>query len=565
MKRTAWIFCVIVFLSGGFTLQAQTACAPGAMSQVYIRLNQVGYLPQENKVGFVLANKELNGQSFTIFQNGSGEIRYMGMVTNDRGSYGAFAHLYALDFSPLQQPGRYRLQIGGDQSHCFEIGEGIYAPVLPTSLQFFRVQRSGDNDPLLHEPSHLNDGIARGGTLNGQPVDATGGWYDAGDYLKFASTHGYTLDLMLVAYQRHPQVFVDGNTLPSVLAESQIGLDWLLKMWDAEHQILYYQVGDESDHLVGWRMPEDDDVNFPTRPVWACDPGKGANVAGKAAAALALAAVIWGDQTAAFHDPNQAAIYLTAAQELYAYGKANPQPQSATSGFYDEDNADDEMALAAAELYRATSDPAYLADARAYAEAAGVNYALYWGDVHALAHYEIARLDPTYTQTAAALLGQELSSYQRLYENHPFGAAMEFFYWGSAEVMAGAALTALWYNDLTGDSTYTALAQAQRDFLFGVNPWGVSFVNSVGTIWPHYPHHQVANLTGSELVGFWDEGPVTAATFDEQGITLEREDIFAPFQTEDAVYHDDSADYVTNEPTISMNATGIALTAWYVD
>jgi hypothetical protein len=37
------------------------------------------------------------------------------------------------------------------------------------------------------------------------------------------------------------------------------------------------------------------------------------------------------------------------------------------------------------------------------------------------------------------------------------------FYWGSAEGMSGTALQALWYEDLTGDSTYRDVASRQRD------------------------------------------------------------------------------------------------------
>ncbi len=129
--------------------------------------------------------------------------------------------------------------------------------------------------------------------------------------------------------------------------------------------------------------------------------------------------------------------------------------------------------------------------------------------------------------------------------------------------MAGAALSALWYEDLTGDGTYRRMAQAQRDYLLGDNPWGVSFVNGVGATWPHYPHHQVADLTGSELTGFWDEGPVSQAVFLAQGITLTRADVYAAFQSSEAVYHDDVADYITNEPTLTLNALGVALSSWY--
>lgn len=411
-----------------------------------------------------------------------------------------------------------------------------------------------------------------GGPADGARVDATGGWHDAGDYLKFVITVGHSANLMLIAYQRHPEAFADGdnNGTPDVLDEARIGLAWLLKMWDPSHGVLYYQVGDVSDHNVGWRMPEGDDSNFPPRPVWAVEPGKGANVAGKTAAALALAASLWNDPANSFYDPDLADTYLTAARQIYDYGKARPEAQPATGdpdlagSFYPEESWQDDMALGAAELYRATGDPAYLADARAYVVQDKSGEPFSWADVRVLAYYEIARLDPAFKPTATAALADDLAYDQSIVQANRFRAGVQEFYWGSAETMVGEALTALWYEDLSGDTAYHTLAQAQRDYMLGGNPWGTSFVNNVGSNWSHHPHHQIANLTNSELVGFWDEGPASLAQFLVQNITLSREDIYAAFQSEEAVYHDDTEDYTTNEPTITMNAVGLTFISWFV-
>jgi hypothetical protein len=130
--------------------------------------------------------------------------------------------------------------------------------------------------------------------------------------------------------------------------------------------------------------------------------------------------------------------------------------------------------------------------------------------------------------------------------------------------MAGVALQAFWYRDLTGDGRYLPLGQAQWDYLLGANPWGVCFVNGAGTTWPRFPHHQIADLARIELTGFWNEGPVPLSVFQGQKIALSRPDAYTVFQSDGAVYHDDKEDYVTNEPTLDANATGISLTAWYV-
>jgi len=398
-------------------------------------------------------------------------------------------------------------------------------------------------------------------TAAGSLLDVSGGWHDAGDYLKFLITTGLTTVVMLAAYQDDPDAFEDAdrNGVPDVLDEARIGLDWIHKLWDPKNNVLYYQVGDAGDH-DRWRMPEED-ANLPPRPVWACGTGKGANVAGKAAAALALASVIWKKPGSGFSDPALASKYLTAAKSLYVFGKSRPGAQSSASGFYKETSWRDDMALAAAELFHATGTKAYLSQARAYGRAARNAYGFGYANIHALAHTEIGRLDPGYRAEAAAFLADDLKAFQRWAGRNPFRAAVDQFRWGSATEMTGAALTAFWHQELTGKSTYRRFAVDQRDYLLGVNPWGVCFVNNLGSRWPRTPHHQIADLTGAQLAGFWDEGPINRADWDDLGITLQDSDEYAAFQSDDALFHDDVEDYGTNEPTLDAAAHGLALAA----
>ena len=63
-------------------------------------------------------------------------------------------------------------------------------------------------------------------------------------------------------------------------------------------------------------------------------------------------------------------------------------------------------------------------------------------------------------------------------------------------------------------------------------------------------HHQVSRITGERLVGAFAEGGAEKSVFDSMGITLSEPDEYAALQSSTAVYHDDFADYLTNEPTI---------------
>ncbi len=555
MKRSLSTIALTLLLS--LVVSLGPSAAGG---RAFIRVNQVGYLAGDSKVALMLSDDAAAGHTFVVRDAGGAEA-LAGTVGADRGAYGAFTHLYEIDFSTLRAPGVYRIAVDGETSPPFTIGAGAYAGLVATSLRFFGVQRCGDTNPTGHGVCHLKDGVASGGRADGEDLDVTGGWHDAGDYLKFHLTHGYTTAMLLAAYERHPAAF-GGGPVPAVLAEARIGLDWMTKLWDSRRRILYYQVGDGSDHDE-WRMPEGDDDGPRRRKAFACENGKGANVAGKTAASLALASFLWGNPSATFHDAELAARYRTLAEEIYKYGKKRPAAQPSTDGFYEEESTADDMALAAAELYRLTGNENYLRDARKFAKRAGPAYSLDWGSLHGLAHYELARVDPSYVAKAAQMLEAGLTGAKAASIRNPFGAAVDRFYWGSAEGMSGTALEALWYEDLTGDSTYRETARMQRDYELGLNPWGVCFVSGAGTTWPKTPHHQIADITGTELIGFWNEGPVRRATFEGQRITLSGTDEYAAFQTDDAVYHDDVADYVTNEPTITANAAGIALASWY--
>jgi endoglucanase len=529
---------------------------------IFLRINSIGYLPGDTKIGLALTDRDLTGSQFEVA--GPLGVVASGQVGADRGAYASFAHLYELDFSSFSEQGTFTLQIGEVHSDPFEISPDVYKPLIPLTLQFFDVQRCGSGPAEMHSQCHVSDGVIAAGPRKGRKLDTTGGWHDAGDYLKFYGTTSFTVDMMLTAYLQQPKVFQpdDPKKIPAVLQEARVGLDWLEKMWrPGDVSTFYYQVGDISDHQK-WRMPEDDPEQ-PPRPVWPVEEGKGANLAGKGAAAMAMAAVIWGDKTQTFYDRDYSRSMLKAAELLYKYGKSRPRVQSA-EGFYEETSSSDDMALGAAELYRATGDAAYLKDARAYAFEAGSAGSLDWNNVHALAHYELAKIDPQSMAQSRQFLEADLFPAEAFTHQKPFFTGVNEFYWGVNENLAGLALEAMWYEDLTFNQRYRAVGQRQRDYLLGANPWGVCWVSAgcLGRM-PQKPHHQVADLSGQTLAGFWDEGPVPSSSFASSDIRLDNEDAFGPFQDDSAVYHDDRADYMTNEPTISMNAIGLALAAWY--
>ena len=95
----------------------------------------------------------------------------------------------------------------------------------------------------------------------------------------------------------------------------------------------------------------------------------------------------------------------------------------------------------------------------------------------------------------------------------PFGSAVDVAQFDAATRTFGYAATARLYRRLTGDRTYDAFGTHQRNWALGTNAWGTTFVIGEGTVFPHCPQHQVANLAGSltggrdVLVGAVVNGP----------------------------------------------------------
>src|SRR5438034_5333391 len=96
-----------------------------AAEPIYLRVNQVGYLPFEEKLGFALTNADLSGQTFSVVSD-SGANVLTAPVGNDRGAYGNFTHLYELNFSGVRTTGSFRLRVASDDSPIFAIGANTY-------------------------------------------------------------------------------------------------------------------------------------------------------------------------------------------------------------------------------------------------------------------------------------------------------------------------------------------------------------------------------------------------------------------------------------------------------
>lgn len=518
-----------------------------AESEIYFRINQVGFLPNENKTAVILSNINLEGMVVAIKNITTNKTINSVEIRNNNGKYGNFNFTYTVDFTSTNQLGKYVLKIGDRQSYPFLIGNNVNQDIVEKLLDFFKIQRCGYTNPEEHNVCHIADAtsIIDGGKTIQQTIDLTGGWHDAGDYVKFLNTTAYTTYILLFAYEFDQQKFgfdKNKNGSPDILEEAKIGLDWMIRASYKNKFIT--QVQDLRDHDVGWRMPEDDPLTY-DRPAYV---GIGKNLIGIYSATMAIASRIWKSK---FQYNEFADKCLGLAEKYYAIRNRVPDVDSSGTGMYIDNNYEGKLALGAAELYLSTNKINYLNDAKVYADLAGSDFWWSWGNINSIAHYRLAFYDVRYKD----FIKSSLEHFSNNMQNNLFGLGTSLT-WGTNNTLLGISFLNILWNRLTNDNTFNKTASTQKDFILGRNPWGISFIYNVGTDFSKNFHHQVAYFKG-RLNGGFAAGPATKEFLKNYNINYEEVDKYLKFQTSEMYYRDDKNDYITNEPTISANATAI--------
>lgn len=519
-----------------------------AESEFYIRLNQIGFLPQDVKSAVILSYKELEGKRYLVKESKSNKSVFANKIKEKNTIYGSFKYTYNIDFSEVKANGEYFIEIDGKKSYTFAIGDDVYNNIAESLLDFFKVQRCGYTEPLMHDVCHIADAtsIIDGKNKIDSKIDVTGGWHDAGDYVKFLNTTAYATYMLLFAYDFNENKFNfdnNKNNIPDILEEAKIGLDWMLRCYISDSKLIT-QVQDLRDHDVGWRLPEKDPLAF-DRPAYV---GIGKNLIGIYSATMGLASKIWKEK---IRYPEFADQCLQIAEKLYANRNSVPDIDSSGSGMYIDKVFKGKLALGAIELFYATNKMNYYKDAVDYANSAGSDYWWSWGDINSLAHYRLAKFDLQF----ADYIKNNLELFNQNKDGNLFGKGTSLS-WGTNNTLLGVTLQKILWKRLTNDAKFDTLASYQKDFILGRNPWGISLIYGKGKNFTTNFHHQIAKIKG-KLPGGFAAGPATKEFMKNYNIPYERPDQYSKFQTEDVFYRDDYMDYVTNEPTITANATAI--------
>ncbi|MBL7770111.1 MAG: glycoside hydrolase family 9 protein [Flavipsychrobacter sp.] len=551
----------------------------------WIRINQLGYLPRGTKAAVWASKENKMINTFNLVDASTGKKVFQGKAGTAFGAYGPFQQSFRLDFSAFKKPGRYFLEAGGARSPEFVISDTAYKGTADFCLRYMRQQRTGFN-PFLEDSCHTRDGYTLYGPMpDSTHIDVVGGWHDATDYLQYATTSANATYHLLMAYRDFPTAFTDtkqangldgNNGIADVMDEAKWGLDWLLKM-HPRPDWMFNQIADDRDH-ISLRMPALDSQygRGYERPVYFINGepqqrGKFVNntkgtssTAAKLSSAFSLGATLFQQNNLSYSK-----LLTEKASTAYQYALIKPgvtQTASVKAPYiYAEDNWVDDMELAAAQLNK-------LSDAYSYAQQEPITpwlgkdtaHHYQWYPFINLGHFELAkRATGTERATVIAYYQQGLEAVWQKSKQNAFHRGVPFI-WCSNNLTTSLAIQGIWYKQLTGDSRYDALTQANIDWLFGMNPWGTSMVYGLPS-WgdtPVDPHSAFTHLKNYPIDGGLVDGPVYGSIYGNLiGIKLFNEDEYAPFQSSLVVYHDDYGDYSTNEPTMDGTASLIYLLA----
>jgi endoglucanase len=617
------------------------SCVSTYAQNAFVRVNQVGYVSSASKRAYLMASAAETGATFSV-KNSSAATVYSAAIGANLGSWSnAYPDIYALDFSTVTSPGTYTITVSGPiaaSSPTFKIDSGanLYSGALTNSLYFYENERDGPNfiaTSLRTAPGHVNDQSAKvyltpnvnnngrfSGdlTATGAVIDASGGWWDAGDYLKFVQTTSYTVALLQIGVRDFPNQMGAGSGTSNFTAEAAFGVNLLLKMWDDNSRTFYYQVGigngnsqTVSDHDI-WRLPQADDTYqgcssryryICHRPVFINTAGgAGAkvspNLAGRMAAVFALCY-----HTNQNSNPTLANQCLLSAEHIFDLANTAPSGNLLTVipfSFYPESEWRDDLELGATELYFALqaatnlptglphTDPTYyLQQAATWANAyitgpgdAADTLNLY--DVTGLAHFELYRAmtlagNPSgLATTKAALLAdlkKQLDKAVTQAGTDPFGFGFPWNTYDTTSHGAGLSVMAAEYTNISGSNAYADYANRWLGNILGANAWGTSLIVNDGSTFPLCMQHQVANLVPIPpngppfLSGGAVEGPNSiAAKGTLSGMVAcppNGVDVFAQFNGK-AVYKDFVQSYSTVEPAIDLTASSPLAFAWQI-
>ena len=128
-----------LWLVGICGLLAACSSSTGSLPAESVRLNQLGYYPAQEKVAVTDSGKI---EQFTVVDAATGKEVLKGQPKSTAVSEWSGKTRTTLDFSEIETPGKYILQVNG-ASVPFEVKDRVLAPLADAALKAFYYQRTG--------------------------------------------------------------------------------------------------------------------------------------------------------------------------------------------------------------------------------------------------------------------------------------------------------------------------------------------------------------------------------------------------------------------------------------
>ena len=375
-----------------------------------------------------------------------------------------------------------------------------YARHIELSLLFYECQRSGPL-PSTNRIYWRHDSLVDAGADVG--VDLTGGYYDAGDNVKFNFPQAAALTLLAWSGVEFAKGYKKAGQWDQFLDMLKWGTDYLVRCHSGKNE-LYVQVGDGSIDHGFWYPPEYINYKYPSFKI--DEKGPGSEVAAETAAALAAASLVFKDEDSAYSE-----LLLKHAIEIYDFADQFRGDYTMTipaSAFYNSFSGyKDELAWGAIWLYKVTGEEKYYTK---YKDIADAEYAphdmkkfkgclspISWDDkrpgayiLSAIVTKDESRLREAY-EYCDSIISQPKTPGGLWYDK---GLSA----WASNRYASNAAaMVAVFANNIPESEPrrqkYIDFVKSQMDYILGDNPAGVNYVVGAEDNSPKAVHHRAAS------------------------------------------------------------------------
>ncbi|CAN6561546.1 hypothetical protein C1H46_014064 [Malus baccata] len=387
-----------------------------------------------------------------------------------------------------------------------------YRDALTKSILFFEGQRSGKLPPNQRVSWRRDSGLSDGAAAH---VDLVGGYYDAGDNVKFGFPMAFTTTMLSWS------VIEFGGLMKGELQNARQAIRWatdyLLKA-TAHPGTIYVQVGDATKDHACWERPEDMDT---PRTVLKIDQNTpGSEVAAETAAALASASLVFRRC-----DPTYSKLLVRRAMSVFAFADKHRGPYSiglkkfVCPYYCDYSGFQDELLWGAAWLHKATKNPMYLSYIQVNGQilgAAEFDNTFGWDNKHVGARillskaFLVQRVKSLHDYKGHAdsficsiIPGASYSSAQYtpgglLFKmndsNMQYVTSTSFLILSYAKYLTSSRQVVNCGGTAITPKRLRAIAKRQVDYLLGDNPMKMSYMVGYGPRYPQRIHHRGSSL-----------------------------------------------------------------------